>query len=581
MYFIAVAIAAVTFLLVALRWPAFGSVVLRGAERRLYLFAKRRWLAVVSIASLAIVGSAAIALATRIPQPQISDEFGHLLAADTFASGRLSNPTHPMWIHFETPQVIQRPTYVSKYPPAQGMILAVGQILTGQPIVGVWLSAGLACGAICWMLQGWFRPGVALAGALFALYRLGITTYWSHSYWGGMMAALGSALVFGALKRVSLRPLVRTSIVLGVGLAILANSRPYEGLLATVPVFAVLLYRCWGKRSPERAIVLRRIVTPVCAVGFLTLVWMGYYNFRQTGNAFINAYQVYTNTYQVQPIFAWQTFRPPPRSDHPVMFQNEIRGKLNPAQYERSIRSNAPPFYRRLSGLWAFYCHIALTTPFLVAFVAGPSLVWCAIASLILVLAGLLVGSLWIFPHYAAPITGPFFIVVTYGWSRLRAYRIRRQRTGLFLARMILAVCVILLATRTVTGCLGIKQDTQHGALVALLTYLLSAQPPVAAEWPYQRAAIEQQLEHAGGTHLILVRYRQNVYPDEEWVDNKADIDRAAVVWARELDREDNRKLIEYFRNRHVWLLEADQPSPRLVPYPLIADGAHESNATR
>lgn len=56
-----------------------------------------------------------------------------------------------------------------------------------------------------------------------------------------------------------------------------------------------------------------------------------------------------------------------------------------------------------------------------------------------------------------------------------------------------------------------------------------------------------------------------------EWVYNEADIDNAPVIWAREMDMEKNRKLLEYFKNRKAWLLkvEDDKSPPILLPYPV------------
>src|ERR1700733_4151225 len=120
-----------------------------------------------------------------VPEPSIHDEFSHLLLADTLVQGRLSNPPHPMWQHFESIHIIQQPTYNSMYPPGQGAFLAFGEWLFHEPWVGVVLSAGLMFAAMCWMMQAWLPSNWALFGTLLAILAFGVTTLWMNSYLSG------------------------------------------------------------------------------------------------------------------------------------------------------------------------------------------------------------------------------------------------------------------------------------------------------------------------------------------------------------------------------------------------------------
>ena len=130
-----------------------------------------------------------------IPKPFSLGDFSYLLAADTFSSGRLTNPPHPMWTHFESFHITVSPTYMSMYFPAQGMALAAGKVVTGDPWFGVLVSTALMCAALCWMLQAWLPPKWALLGGLIAILRIGLFSYWIDTYVGGSVAATGGALI--------------------------------------------------------------------------------------------------------------------------------------------------------------------------------------------------------------------------------------------------------------------------------------------------------------------------------------------------------------------------------------------------
>jgi hypothetical protein len=560
---------AVAAVVVAYAVPNLGSSWFERAEQLLNRLAQRRRLAVLAVGLAALAARAALLPILPIPQPAVHDDFGYLLLADTFAHGRLTNPTHPMWVHFESFHIIWQPTYTAMFYPAQGLIMALGQVITGHPFWGVWLSVGLMCAAICWMLQGWLPPGWALLGGLLAVIRLGTFSYWANSYFGGAVAATGGALVLGALPRIKRSQRVQDALLMGLGFAIVANSRPYEGLFFGLPVAGALAVWMLGRNRPSRELAARHVVAPLLLVLVLTGCAMGYYFWRTTGSPLDTPWLVNVRTYNPTPYFPWQALRPVPVYHHAVM--RDLYRDTVMAHYEktRSITGVLKTDLTALVKLWDFYLGAALTLPLLVALATLPyGFSWRDISTstrfLLLVCATVIAGSLLptvFLPHYDAPIACAILGLVLQAMRRIRS-----QPAGRFITRAVPLVCVLMLVLRAEAKPLHLPLPPAWPGAGA---------PTWCAPAPtnLERAATLAELQKDPGRQLAIVRY--GPHHDilfHEWVYNEADIDRAKVVWARDMGPARNKELIDYFHDRRVWLVEADETPPRMSPYAAPAD---------
>ncbi|WP_339733058.1 hypothetical protein [uncultured Gimesia sp.] len=519
--------------------------ILKPLRRKIHFLCTPR-VSVVTMFILSFVLSAGISQFKK-PVPRIHDEFSYLLAADTFSQGRLTNPTHPFWKHFESFHIFHQPSYASKYPPGQGLFLAVGQVLTGRPIVGAWLSVALACAAICWMLQAWVPPRWAFAGGLMSTLHP-LIILWGQNFWGGAVAVLGGALLFGALRRLIKQPHAGTALLYGLGLFLLAVSRPFEGFLTAASASGLLVI--WMVRQSQfpNRILFRSVLLPLGIAGFCIAGVLLFYNDRVTGNPTQFPYQVHEKTYSPTPLFIWGTPRQVTIAN-PHLGQFYTGWSLDAYQKQQNLRGYLDMVLLKLSrlvgNLIVFPLGILLLmVPWIIK--AHWGRVAVSVTSLICLIN--LLGTTFFQPHYLAPVIPLLFFIFIQGARHWRVAKWKDCHRGpVFVA----GLCLIFIA--------------MSFTRVWLFTTDLSL--PSQYKIAFQRSELLEQLQRQPGKDLVFVQYDSNHDPHFEWIYNRADIDNAEVIWAHILDEKENQRLIKHFAGRQIWWINADDDEIKLKPF--------------
>ena len=526
-----------------LLFPRFRVEALRKAERAFTRFASHRTQALIYVGTLPLIVRLALLPVLGIPEPRVADEFGYLLLADTFASGRLTSPTHPFWKHFEAAYIFHQPTYTSKYPVAPAVLMALAKFLGAHPWFGVWFGAGLMCATICWMLQGWLPPKWALLGGLLAVGRFTTVSPWMNNYWGGATAAIGGALVLGALPRIMKRQRYPDTLLFALGLGILSQSRPFEGALFSLPAAGMLGFWLLKEKRVAMRVRLTRVALPLAAavavLGAATML----YQWRVTGNPLLSPYLHHQQIYGTPQTMFWQ----PPAPETPAVHHYQDLADVFQWQFkahEKGFSWSAEG--ERLGEFWQFYLQPLLTLPLLLLPLVLRNgrmrlLFLCALA--------LLAGNAmypFFYPHYAAPLCGLIILLVVCGMRHLRLLRYRSKPVG---AAMVPGLLFAIAVSAAVTNAGNLLRPR----------FVTSTATP--------RGQVLQRLKERGGKHLVLVRY--SPHHDFDWgvVYNDADIDRSPVVWAHSLDRGRNQALAKYYADREAWLFNPDESASSLVPF--------------
>ena len=407
--------------------------------------------------------------------------------------------------------------------------------------MGVWISIAAACAAACWLLQGWLRPRWALLGGLLAVLWLA-PSYWAQTYWGGAVAACGGALVYGALPRIVRQRRWWAGFPLGLGLAMMMLSRPYEGLVASLPAAVVLLV--WLLRLGMRGAVTRGLPAMAATMAVLApaAAWLASYHAAVTGDPLVMPVQRARRRLQCPSHVPLAEGRA--AAALPAPGNGRLLRRLGTAAVHApaGVFRGEPGAGNAISDLLQFFIGIVFLLP-LVALWRNcrDRWLWLAAATCGLVFLAL-TQAICLMAHYAAPVTALVLVQVAAGMRPLRGWRWKGRRAGRWLSAAVVAVC--------------------------LLEYVV----PLGRTWyrgdrPSGRQQVLRRLEGDGQRHLVFVRYAPDHDCHQEWVYNRADIDGSSVVWAREISPAEDRRLREYCADRKAWVVIADAKPPRLLPY--------------
>ncbi len=520
--FLAVALAAL-----AIARPRMGALLVR-------LAARPAW-CMLGLFALPIALRLALLRTHPIPEPYVADDFGYTLLADTISHFRLTNPPHPMHRFFETFYVLQEPTYSSIYPPGPALALAAGRAVFGHFWAGVAVSIGIFCALCYWMLRGWTSPGWALAGGLLAVIQFGPLNQWMNSFWGGGVSGIAGCLVFGALPRVRERCRVRDAILLGAGLGLQLITRPFESifLLAAAVLFLLPDFRRIMAVAPAIA------AAALPAAGLILL-----HNKRVTGEWTTLPYELSRYQYGVPSTFTFQ---------HGVVPHRELTREQR-LDYEAQAEVHGQgtdtigSYFKRLGSRVRFYRFFFLAP----LYIALPAFLFALkdrrYAWLLVPIALFILGSnfyAYFFSHYIAAVACVFLLVTVVGLQKLPTTA----------AVWIFFACIAQFALWYTAHAIGDPSMWQFETWDA-----------INYGDPEGRIAVNRELAALPGKQLVFVRYGPR-HTFKEWVFNAADIDRARVVWARDLGWEENEKLRHYYPDRTAWLIEPDLRPVRLRAY--------------
>lgn len=504
------------------------------------------------------VGVVAFAMAAAVSwllpfTPRVHDEFSYLLAADTFLHGRLANPSPQLWQPFQSFHIVLQPSYASKYPLGLTLLIALGWGLLGTPIAGCWMAAGICASSIAWMLAGLTSRRWAVLGGLLVACHPSLQLAWSQDLMSGWLTAAGSALLAGGVFRLRRRHSHLAAGIGGLGVGLLALTRPFEGLVATV-LLSLVCWELWRGRSLANKLwsiarALPAASLPIAAA--LTVILMQ--SWAVTGRLGQMPYQLHEQQYGVAPLFVFGQQLVPvmeTRGEWPAVVRDFHYGwALDSFRDRAGLVGWLKGVVRAVAVLWDLRMLLILLPLVTIGWWGRfrlPQYLAAAVALQILVSASVC----WVFLHYLAPVIPWLVALAVLGLRRVFRLFVSTQWVSRSQPQHFVGILLVAQVLLLVGNSLYSSTDVKW------------------SDWARHRERIALELEQLPGQHLVLVHYSPEHNSHQEWVYNLADLDGAKVLWARGERSDWNARLIDRYRLTHtIWEFEADglDAQPELV----------------
>src|SRR5208283_4371059 len=271
--------------------------------------------------------------------------------------------------------------------------------------------------------------------------------------------AIGGALVVGAFPRILRYWQARHVALLGLGGAILMNSRPLEGFILCLPVAACFLIQLSRGHRPPRKIILHHFVFPLSVIASASAIFFCFYN-------------------------SWM---------RNLWLEGQSDTLPHAAKHIFSVITKFTYFF-----LWPELCVMLAALPWIMR---DRRVRFLIIQSAVCFFAFLLVA--WFQPHYAAPLTATVFALLVQGLRHLRRWKYSGKPVGIGLTRVVVLFALLLApfhphaATIGNVAISGIEYRARFQAQLEatagkqLVVVRYSPEHDVLAEWVYNKADID------------------------------------------------------------------------------------------